>query len=130
MCKMCNLVVSVRVHGVLIPLSLHHFHSSCVHFKQSNMRTCSCACVPITLCLIAGRASTSFCSPSCLFPTYTCRSRGIQLIESSTLHPWRRRLYQESLGSVYLKKYSNNSEAIVFSHSLLKQSVLVRVPVD
>lgn len=31
---------------------------------------------------------------------------------------------------MYLKKYSNNSQAIFFCHSLLKQTVLVGIPVN
>lgn len=31
---------------------------------------------------------------------------------------------------MYLQKYSNHSQAVVSTHSLLKQTVLVRVPVD
>lgn len=34
------------------------------------------------------------------------------------------------MGRAYLKKHSNYSQAVFFCHSLLKQTVLVGVPVD
>lgn len=81
----------------------------------------------LTLCLMAGRASTSFCSPSCLLPTCTSGTR-IRITQgwlnaSNPAQPG-------GIGQRYLQEHSDNGQAVVSTHSLLKQTVLVGVPVD
>lgn len=39
-------------------------------------------------------------------------------------------LSKPCLGRAHLKEHSDNSQAVFFCHSLLKETVLVRVPVD
>lgn len=92
----------------------------------------------LTLCLIAGSASTSFWRPSCLFPTYTNRHSSVLYSQCKDAHVAHTHTsHREAsnppvcmLTHVYLKKDADHSQPVVLHHGLLKQAVLVRVPVN